>query len=210
MRKRVLLFFAVCLAVIAGPAFAVPVWRTDPPGQPPTTYQKWTFDDSESVNVVPEIVSNAYGTPTADIAATGDVWGTAGWYASWLGRQGVWHGDITTITMRIPDTPLPNAYKELWVEVGFRGFLMEYSILDPPSGVTDLGYTIVEGGDGWKTLVFGFRIVPNPPLEVIYLALHNSGADLDYVTVDTICTPEPTTVALLGLGFAGLLGRKRA
>jgi hypothetical protein len=197
-----ILVFTTVLSAIPGPVW----WNRGDPG---TTWQEWTFDDGESAGVVPETWFNIYGTPTADIEATGNTYGDAGWYAEWLGRQGVWHGDVTAMTLHIPDTPNPDMFKEIWVEVGFRGFLEVYQVLEPPVGATDLGYTIEDAGAGWKTLTFGFRIVPNPPYETIYFRMHNSGADVDYVTADTICVPEPATLALLGLGIPALLRKRR-
>jgi hypothetical protein len=207
--KRLVLIFMIVTLWLAVPALAVPSWRTNPPGQPPTTYQKWTFDDDDYIDVVPEIYANVYGTPTANISASGIVHtDPAGWYDEYLGRYGVWHGDITGITLYIPNTPNPYV-KELWVEVGCRGNLISYDILDPQVGVTDLGYTMESVGKGWQKLTFGFQIVPNPVFEVINFVLHDSGADVDYIIVDTICTPEPATIALFGLGVLSLLRRRK-
>lgn len=179
-------------------ALGVPVWRTSPPGMGPTTFQHWTFDTNDSVAVIPEVYTNAHGTPTADITATGDIHDPAGWYDEYLGEFGVWHADTTTATLYIPNNPVTNDYKEIWVEVGFRGILTDYSILDPTAGITFLGQNIE--GIGWKTLTIGWRIEPNPDEETIYLEFHDSGADIDYIIVDTICIPEPMTLSLLGLG----------
>lgn len=45
-----------------------------------------------------------------------------------------------------------------------------------------------------------FGIEPNTEIEVIHFLRKDSGADVDYIIVDTICAPEPTTPAILALG----------
>jgi hypothetical protein len=140
-----------------------------------------------------------------------------------MGRHGVWVGNMTTVILEIPNNPVTNTYKEIWVEVGCRGHFPPesdtppaegfslnegYSVLAPQGGrVEDLGFTFTTFQSGWRKLVFGLRIYPNPISETISFTLLNSGADINYITVDTICIPEPATLALLALG--GLLFRKR-
>lgn len=211
----------ICLAVIQTSVTASPAWRTDPAGQAPTTYQKWTFDDASNPSA-PEINNNPYGPALAtitvtklDVGSTFD--GPAGWYSTYLGRSGVWVGDTASAELTIPNNPIANTYKEIWVEVGCRGHFPP-DVMDPPSAgyglgtgywivnptdstyVDDLGFTFTTFSSGWRKLSFGFRIYPNPASETIGFTLLNSGADIDYITVDTICIPEPMTLVLLGLG----------
>jgi hypothetical protein len=214
----------LCLVVISNAAFGSPTWRTDPFGQAPTTYQEWTFDDADNA-AAPEISYNPYGVASAQILVEGYTMGNApGWYGSYLGRSGVWVGNKTTITLTLPNRPETSPYKEIWIEVGCRGHLPPevdetvtppsegfslgegYSVLMPTAAkYEDLGFTFTNTTDGWRTLVFGIRIYPNPTSEIISFTLLNSGANIDYITVDTIC-PEPATLALLTLG--GLLCRR--
>ena len=200
-----LLFFWV-----TGAARAVPVWRTVPPGQAPTTYQQWMFDDADNP-AVPEISYNTYCTASAQITLGGATHGRQpGWYNSWWGRQGVWVSNETTVTLTIPDSPIANTYKEVWVEMVFWGELLpDTGITNPAHGVTKLAETLEYTTDAWRIWNVGWRIEPNPAEETIFIHMLNSGAIVDYITVDTLCVPEPTTICLLGLGGLALLYRKR-
>ncbi|MHC4740214.1 MAG: hypothetical protein ACYS9Y_14995, partial [Planctomycetota bacterium] len=144
MRVRMHSSILIC-ALLCSVSLALPtpnVWwdRADPGA----TYAEWGFDTGDN----PALPENYDGPPGADppeaaITVTGDVYGTAGWYESgFLGRDGVWHGDMAGVSLEIPNYPLPNQYKEIWVEVGFRGFLIDYSIDDPPTGVAYLGQNV--------------------------------------------------------------------
>ena len=208
MRVRMHSSILIC-ALLCSVSLALPspnVWwdRADPGA----AYAEWGFDTGDNP-ALPENYDTPGGDPPeAAITVTGDVYGTAGWYESFLGRDGVWHGDLTEISLTMSNYPQPNEFKEIWVEVGFRGFLIDYSIDDPLTGVTYLGQDVEFLPDGWKILNIGWQIVPNPPSETIYMMFEDSGADIDYVTVDTICIPEPLSIFLLGLGALALRRRR--
>jgi hypothetical protein len=205
--KMCLLTALMCFIAVCGNVRGSPSWRTNPPGLSPTTYQKWTFDTPVNP-ALPEINNNSFGIAMAAVTVNGIVHtDPPGWYDEYLGRTGVWHAERTEVMLEIPNQPIQNLYKEIWVEVGCRGDLVGYSILNPQVGVTSLGYSMVSAGQGWEVLTFGFRIEPNPNSETIWFALQDSGADVDYIIVDTICAPEPATLLILGLG--GLLIRKK-
>ncbi len=85
--SSIFLSCSISIIVVTG-ASAVPVWRTNPPGQPPTTYQEWTFDDSDNP-ALPEVVANPYGMPTAKLyIVLGEPDYTFGWYKSYDGTRG--------------------------------------------------------------------------------------------------------------------------
>ena len=174
-----------------------------------STWQDWGFG-TDANPATPEAYYNPYGEPSASIVVNGDIHDPAGWYEEYLGRDGVWHSDLTSVTLTIENTHIQNPYKEVWVEVGFRGFLIgseltawigDTTVVD----VIEISHDI--SGTGWKTLLIGWEIWPNPDREEIFLSFQDSGADIDYIKVDTICVPEPATMALLAL--SGLLLRKR-
>lgn len=210
MRVRMLSGILIC-ALLCSVSLALPssnVWwdRADPGA----TYAEWGFDTGNNP-ATPENYDGPPGAaaPEATITVTGESHGTIGWFETgFLGRDGVWHADLTEISLVIPNYPLPNEFKEIWVEVGFRGTLVDWDIVDPTSGVTFLGQNSEYLMDGWQVLNIGWQIVPNPDSETIYMAFQNSGADIDYVTVDTICIPEPLSIFLLGLGALALRRRR--
>ena len=204
---RVALFSCFIGIVLVSSLAAAPVFRTEPPGQPPTTHQVWTFDDSDDP-APPEIDNNTYGLASIDIDPIGQYVIDPGWYAEYLGRLGVWHGNMVDLYITIPNRLEPDDYKEIWIEIGGRGDIVANAVLDPPAGATLLEQSeLPDGLTGWEIFTIGWYIEPNPAEETIYLSILDSGADIDYIIIDTICIPEPATIFLLGLGGL-LIGRK--
>ena len=60
----------------------------------------------------------------------------------------------------------------------------------------------------WLTGVYDFTMVPNPEAETIGLKFSDYPVFVDQVVIDTICVPEPASIALLAMGGLALL-RKR-
>ncbi len=195
---------------VANVAIAMPVWQTNPPGQPPTTYQKWTFDDADNP-ALPEFFSNQYGIPMAELSTTQVPPDHFGWLDVVDGRQGVWAGEPLIITLTIPNRPISDEYKEIWLEMDFQPMLEWINVTPNPvcGSVVEIYRDISLVDSQWKKLIIGWRIEPNPSEETICISVMGTGGFVDYITVDTVCVPEPATLALLGLGTLVLLKGKR-
>ncbi len=213
----------ICLIITAGLGTMVSAdvwWQRGDAG---STWEDWSFSTNANP-AAPEQYYNPYGIPSASVIVEGVVHtDLPGWYADYLGRTGVWHGDFASVALTINNAPIQNPYKEVWVEVGFRGELLPNALYPNYPGeiygpdltawigqaevtnVQEIGRVIESAGSGWRKLTIGWKIWPNPDLERIYLAFHNSGADIDYIKVDTICIPEPTTLVLLAAGCLAML-----
>ena len=203
MKKRVVILAVAVALFVAAPASAVLPWD---PGDPGSTYQVWEFTDyvtptGGTGNITswlafPEIDGNPYsGILQANIDVTG---------GSRVG--GGFLGEQITVLLKIPNRPEPQPYKEIWVEAGFTGELVNL-------GVTTFGGDTVCEPIFEAPNIISWQIEPNPDREDIYFTILpnvQTGPQiyLDWVRVDTICIPEPATICLLGLGCL-LLRRKR-
>jgi hypothetical protein len=219
MKNKWVFLSLVCVAAISSSAF----------GTIATTSQTWTFS-TESSLTADQPDGNIYGNATATVSATGNTHGELGWYAGYLGHYGYWAGDEVVVDLTIPNSPIANPYKDVWVTIIGKGHLdgalnpdgtpkytgtgellgTGYEVLSAATHVDDLGYTATSNGDGWLTIVFGVRIYPNPSSEKIRFTLWDSGAAVDTIIVNTACIPEPATMLLLGLGgIVSLIARKK-
>lgn len=201
--KRIAFALAVC-AVLVAPALAGPSlgWNRGDPG---TTYQAWTFDDSDNP-ALPEIDENPYGTALATITDNG-----AGWAQSFLGQSGVWgnHPNLLEISLYIPNRPAPSPYKEIWLEIGHKGTITDVSVQPVPAGnpvaLTLVDTMLIDPANFWYESIYAGRIYPNPEAETITISAIGTGGFVDYIAVDTICVPAPGAILLCGIG-AGLVG----
>ena len=202
--RRIRPVWMVVLGVllIASPAFAI----TLGPGE---SHQEWNFDDNDNP-AIPEVDLNPYGSATATIVGS-----AAGpppeWVATLLDRDGVWKAEgLADLTLDIPNQMVRNPYKEIYLEIGFIGELEAFSVFPTPfGGKVELEEQVVEVVDptnGWKRLTAWYRIEPNPDSESVCYSFSADVAAVDYVIVNTVCVPEPLTIALFGLG--GLVMRR--
>lgn len=203
--KKVLIFIAVLMAVAGGQAAAVPMVAGE-------TYQVWTFDDADNP-ALPELSLNPYGTATA--AVGGPIGPVPIWVATLLGRDGVWENEgLEEVVLEVPNQMIRNPYKEIYVEIGFLGDLVGFSIIPIPFGgavtLIDQKIEVVDPVSNWKKLMARFIIEPNPDREKICYSFLGQMSAIDYVIVNTICVPEPLTISLLGFGGLMMWRRRRA
>jgi hypothetical protein len=198
MRKFILLLLMgiLCLCAQTNAAVSLGGWNEGAPG---TTHQVWDFTPGHIVPSIfgytadPEIVSNP--SPTR-VAATisGGTWDNV---TLITGSNGI------NVYLEIPNYENPNEYKEVWIDIG-NNVATNIAVSATDGGSTTFQYVLLPGqGDA----EFGIRITPNPYVEKISFVIPGT-AVLDYIHADTICTPEPVTIMLLGLGAIALRRRK--
>lgn len=193
-----------------------PPWR----GQPGSTFQEWTFATNANP-AAPTIDQNGYGDPVATIDFQ-PPYGT-GWKDTLPGvygsKQGWWDIATGSIVLSIPNTGLtgPGTYKEIWIQLTYwRDINDAPSVLvDLPGAVQTFGNDpdqLIElgpVGGGWYYDLTKWRVEPNPLEEVIVITgAPFMGSQIDQIVVDTICVPEPASLAGLACLAVVLLRRR--
>jgi len=221
MRFTVRTVLLVCILSVC--SYGVSAFGDDPfsppwYGEPGTTHAEYNFDpgsDPFNPPVPPDAWVGPGDPPEADI-----VFGPGMDYQeAWGGRVGVvpLSGQII---IDVPNYPLPNPYKEIWVQLiwaaqdvgkvpsvwaeasGFVVHPTEFidEVILEPTG------ELPPADGNWIHSTYRIIIEPNPPSETIYIS---GSIMVDQLVIDTWCVPEPATLSLLGLGGAAILLRWR-
>jgi len=205
VKKMGSVFVALCLVT---PAFGVAMtslgWWTE--GAPGSTHAYWEFTPDyvtaipgAGYSAKPESVNNPYPLNVVATIAPGGTYD----------GETKFQGSYISVNLELPNYPDLNLYKEIWVDLGNNVVNpLDISLSATPSSI-DFVYEILPGND---VAEFGVRIWPNPEVEKVGFVLFGvtAPAVLDYIHVDTICVPEPATLAILALGGVLLLKKRIA
>ncbi len=203
------LIITACLAVTSAIGPIASAHDLNPPEweeSPNTTYQIWEFSTPDTI-LLPDDFDNPYGDPNLRIIPFGN--------SGWVPDPGAWA--LGEIDIRIPNLNKPNEYKIIQIQLTWqKAYNDDFLLSEPLIGITatplpnntQIGsrsdnYQVVPG---WIHSTYNILISPNPFEEWIAI---KGDILIDQLVIDTICTPEPATICLLGLGTLTLLRKRR-
>jgi hypothetical protein len=198
---------AVCVSVLlamSSAAFADDLFPPDWRGAAGSTFQEWQFSTNANP-APPSIDGNPYGDPLAQI--TGQYPYTR-WKSTDQGHQGVWTFEDFMI-LDLPNNPVPNDTKLIWIQITYyaaNGTDPELFADPMETTVETINKQQIDAYYWHGT--YQLTLHPNPAHEFVYIAPRDCTVFVDQVVVDTICIPEPATLALLGLPLFVLLRRR--
>jgi hypothetical protein len=200
--KRLAVLILLCGFSLAAQA-SLTDWSVGDPG---TTRQEWLFNTGTNP-ALPDTQENPYAKGDV-VAVISNVLHPDAY--SWA--DGVWSGSKFSLTIDIPNNPVANPWKEVLVEVVYKGTIVDEWVMD--NNWND--FTKITGSDtdlrnGWMKRTDLWRIEPNPSSERLcygFNAPTGALAAVDSITVSTICIPEPATSVLLGLAAIALRKKK--
>lgn len=175
-------------------------WR----GAPGTTVQSWSFDN-DSNPTEPDTYTNPNGIASLQIT---NGFPKTYWKPEDLGHDGVWKFE-DEIIIDIPNYPDPNPYKEIWLQITFyaKGGIEPDLITLPGSDFMYLT-DITPVDNYYYNATFIGTMMPNPPDEQIYIMPRDCTLYVDELVVDTICIPEPISIALFSIGALAIFRKK--
>jgi len=176
-------------------------WRGLYPSE--MTLQAWTFD-SPADPTTPELDANPFGTAIADISLG---LFNEGWFDLLPGygtQDGFWDigGSGGSIVLNIDNSPAPNDYKDIYLQITYYEDLHQAPTAEVPGGylveeLCERGIIVerVPTGGNWMLDLLVFRIEPNPADEQIIIRSDPDwGSMIDEVVVDTWCVPPPANI----------------
>ncbi len=213
---RVLISMAT-LATAASVALAddlvPPPWDR---GLPATTTQEWTFDDVNDIFGHPiGPFGNPYGDPRVENP------GDAFWFpddtsfnpGTTSPRTGVIGiGPDISLIFLIPNQENDANHKDIWVQLTWWADPGHDVVVSPLAADPNVGTLIgtIDLGNGWHHTTASFVLEHQPPYEQFIIQnLTDEFIYADQLVIDTRCVPEPATMAILGLGIAGLVARRK-
>jgi len=213
-----LFYFCVAL-VAASPAVVNPPVLSWQRGSEGTTFQEWSFG-TNNATPPPDDSFNPYADGNNPVLLHVDT--DHGWFPSIDLGQGVWalSGEIDIV---IPNSPQQNPYKQILLALVWKPeqneptgapFDKDPFLPDAPlvavTPFLDMEMTLnnVLDPNGWYHSAYEITIWPNPTKEWFTI---KGNILVDGLSVDTICVPEPATIAFLTAGglYALLLRRRK-
>lgn len=168
-----------------------------------TTTQGWEFNQNLTS---PIFVDNPYGSPQLTV--------TGGTPHTTIGPDGetpitTWYiGPTGGIEIFCPNNPVENPVKYIFLQYTSDKASASAPVVNSP--VPTSTYQILQSGavgegGNWYTYQWLIELRPNPNQETIWIPFLDQ-TNVEEVWVDTICVPEPSSLALVGTGLVSLIG----